>query len=130
MKKNGKKWRKIQKEKAMQRTVESATVECLVSNARKKKILCMHYWGRPGGILPGSCHSLLIKKSEKECICTKCRKIFPIKRMAQMEQLVSYLSNKGCITDEKFIAKLSRGIEPIYYYKISETKTEIDENNS
>ena len=129
MKKNGKKWRKIQKEKSM-RTVAITNVTHPVSDIRKKKILCTHYIGRPGGILPGSCHSLLIEKSEKECICTKCRKIFPIKRMAQMEQLVSYLSNKGCITDERFIAKLSRGIEPIYYYKISETKTEIDENNS
>ena len=128
MKKNGKKWRKIQKEKAMRRTVESTTVERPVSNARKKKILCMHYWGRPGGILPGYCHSLLIEKSEKECICTKCRKIFPIKRMAQMEQLVSYLSNKGCITDERLIAKLSRGIEPSYYDKIPEI--EINEDNA
>lgn len=120
----GIKWRKLQKEKELHKATNVSVVTC------KRKTLCTHYTGRVGGILPGSCHSLLIEKNEKECICTKCKKVFPIKKMAQMNRLVAYLSNKGCMTDEKLINKLSRGIEPAYYYKVSENEIKIDEVDS
>ena len=129
MKKNGRKWRKLQKEKELKKKTVTS-IAAPFSKVSKKKTLCRHYTGVPGGLIPGSCHSLLIERSDKECICIKCQKGFPIKRMAQMNQLVAYLSNKGCITDEKLIAKLSRGIQPIYYYKLSETEAIIDEGNS
>ena len=125
MKKYGKKWRKLQKEKESLKKTNVSTARPFLRTCQTK-MLCTHYTGRVGGILPGSCHSLLIEKNEKECICTKCKKVFPIKKMAQMNRLVAYLSNKGCMTDEKLINKLSRGIEPAYYYKVSENEMKID----
>jgi hypothetical protein len=44
-----------------------------------------------------------------------------------MQKLIAYLSNKGCVTDTSYIAKLSRGLEPVYYRRLSETEVEIIE---
>ena len=62
-------------------------------------------------------------------MCVMCKKHFPVKRMEQMNQLVSYLSRKGCTIDEKLIAELSCGIEPVFYHRISETEIRIIEND-
>ena len=126
MKKNGKKWRRLQKEKELRKAMITK-VSVPFSKSRNKKRLCLHYSGRPGGIIVGHCYSLLTKKSEKECECCICKKVFPIEKITQMKQLVDYLSNKGCVTDVERIAKLSKGIEPVYYYKLSETETRIEE---
>ena len=123
MKKYGKKWRKLQKEKEMRKA--NMKIGEPYSKSRLKKRLCLHYGGRPGGIVPGYCFSKLIPISESECICSECRKKFPIEKYKQMESLVDYLSNKGCITDGALIAALSEGIEPVYYRHLSETEIEI-----
>jgi len=128
MKKNGRKWRRIQRERNLHKAGVAVAAEPF-SNACKRKMLCRHYAGRPGGILPGACHSLLIEQNENECMCVMCKKHFPVKRMEQMNQLVSYLSGKGCTTDEKLIAELSCGIEPVFYHRISETEIRIIEND-
>ena len=123
MKKYGKKWRKLQKEKEIRKA--NMKVGEPYSKSRLKKRLCLHYGGRPGGIVPGYCYSKLIPISESECICSECRKKFPIKKYKQMESLVDCLSNKGCITDGALISALSEGIEPVYYRRLSETEIEI-----
>ena len=126
MKKYGKKWRKVQKEKEISRA--NSKVGKPFSKARHKKHLCLHYGGVPGGILPGHCFSKLIKINDAECMCSECRKTFSIEKYQQMESLVNYLSNKGCLTNEKLIAELSKGIEPVYYSRLSETEIEILES--
>ena len=123
MKKHGKKWRKVQREKEMSRA--NSKVGEPFSRARNKKRLCLHYGGVPGGILPGHCYSKLIHISDTECMCSECRKTFSIEKYQKMESLVNYLYNKGYLTDEKLIAKLSKGIEPVYYCRLSETEIEI-----
>ena len=60
-------------------------------------------------------------------MCSVCKKVFPIEKLKQMQVLVGYLSNKGCLTDVALIKKLSDGLEPVYYYKLSETETKIEE---
>lgn len=125
MKKYGRKWRKLQKEKEMRKA--NVKIGEPYSKSRLKKKLCLHYGGRPGGILPGYCYSFLHPINDKECICSVCRKTFSIKKYGQMQKLVAYLSNKGCVTDTSYIAKLSRGLEPVYYRRLSETEVEIIE---
>ena len=123
MKKHGKKWRKLQKEKEIR--TESLKIGEPFSKAKNKKHLCLHYVGIPGGIIPGYCYSRIRKINENEYVCTGCGKHFSAKQNEQMNMLVSYLKNKGCVTDENYISKLSRGLEPVYYRRLSETEIEI-----
>lgn len=123
MKKYGKKWRKIQKEKESHRA--NTKVGEPFSKARHKKHLCLHYGGIPGGFTPGFCYSKLVSISDTECRCCECGKTFSIEKYNQMETLVDYLTNKGCMTDEALIAELSDGIEPVYYRRLAENEIEI-----
>ena len=123
MKKNGKKWRKLEKEKELHN--EDIKVGEPFSKAKNKKHLCLHYGGKPRGIVPGYCYSKIRKISENEYACTECGKRFSAKQNEQMNTLVSYLTSKGCCTDTIYIAKLSRGLEPVYYRRLSETEIEI-----
>ena len=123
MKKYSKKWRKLQKEKEIRRA--TTKVGDPFSKAKNKKHLCLHYGGVPGGIVPGDCYSKLIPISDTACMCCECRKTFPIDKYQQMESLVDYLSNKGCMTHGVLIAMLSEGIAPVYYRRLSESETEI-----
>lgn len=125
MKKYGKKWRKLEAEKKIERERVQAKAGEPFSSARKKKTLCLHYGGRPGGIIAGWCYSLLVPISEEECICSVCKKRFPIGKLAQMEELVEFLSYSGCVRDEDRYSKLSQGLEPVYFRRLSETETEI-----
>lgn len=125
MKKNGRKWRKEQKEKEERRVIAKQTAVEPFSRERKRKHLCLHYDGIPGGIVAGYCYSLLVPINENECQCRQCGKSFSIDKYSQMENLVDYLSNKGCVTDIKLIEKLSEGLDPVYYRRLSETETEI-----
>ena len=81
MKKYGKKWRKLQKEKEMRKA--NVKIGEPYSKSRLKKRLCLHYGGRPGGIVPGYCFSKLIPISESECMCCECHKTFPIEYRRQ-----------------------------------------------
>lgn len=123
MKKGGKLWRKSQKEKEIRKT--SMKIGKPFSRARQKKHLCLHYDGVPGGLIMGNCVSKLRPINEKECMCCECHKIFPIEKYEQMEKLVDYLTNKCCITDIDLIAKLSEGLDPVYYRRLSEDEIEI-----
>ena len=123
MKKYGKKWRKLQREKEIRRA--NTKVGEPFSKAKNKKHLCLHYGGIPGGIVQGYCFSKLLPISDTECICCECRKTFPLGKYQQMESLVDYLSNKGCMTDGGLIAMLSERIEPVYYRRLSENEIEI-----
>lgn len=125
MKKNGKKWRQLQKEKEERK--ENMKVGEPFSRAKNKKHLCLHYGGIPGGFVPGHCYSLLAKISETECMCCVCGKVFPIEKYDQMEKLAAYMGSKGCITDSNYIIELSKGLEPVYYRRISENEVEIIE---
>ena len=62
MKKYGKKWRKIQKEKAIRKA--NTKVGEPFSKARHKKRLCLHYAGIPGGFTRGHCYSKLVRISD------------------------------------------------------------------
>ncbi len=123
MKKNGRKWRKLQEEKANYE--KNRKVGEAFSKAKNRKLLCLHYAGTPGGIVPGFCCSKLFPINEKECKCVDCGKVFSMEKYEQMEQLVDYLSNKGCVTDVELIKELSLGIEPVHYRRLSETEIEI-----
>lgn len=130
MKKYGKKWRKLQAEKKLEQERIAAKAGEPFSKARHRKILCFHYGGRPGGIIAGYCYSQLEKVSETECACWECGKRFPIKKYDQMEKLVKHLSNQGCVVDMKIIQRLSKGLEPVYYRRLSETEVEIVETET
>lgn len=123
MKKHSKKWRKIQKEKEIRRA--NTKVGESFSKAKTKKNLCLHYIGVPSGFIVGNCHSLLESISDIECRCSVCHQVFPIEKVQQMDNLITYLNTKGCTTEIKIIANLSRGIEPVYYRRLSENETEI-----
>ena len=127
MKKGGKKWRKLQKETEERRAFSEANAGEPFSKARTRKILCLHYDGRPGGILPGHCYSKLVPLNADKCKCHDCGKVFSAEKYEQMNRLVHYLSNKGCVTDMEYIAELSKGLEPVYYCRISETEIKIVE---
>lgn len=123
MKKYSRKWQKIQQEKEMLR---ANTVGEPFSKTKTKKHLC-YYIGVPSGIVVGHCASLLEPISKMECRCSICHKVFSIEKMAQMDELVDYLFRKGCITQRKVVVELSRGIEPVYYRRLSENETEFFE---
>lgn len=120
MKKNSRKWRKLQKEKAERRAAQKVGEP--FSKERTRRHFCLHYAGRPGGFMLGNCSSLLVPIGENECKCGKCGKIFSLDKYQQMEKLVSCLSI-SCFEDG--IEELSVGLEPVYYRRISETETEI-----
>lgn len=121
MKKNGKKWRKYQKENESCRR----NVKIGEPYSNQRKYLCLHYDGIPGGFIVGYCYSKLTPLNECECVCRECGKVFPIEKYRQMEQLVTYLTNKGCLTDKTLIKNLSKGLEPVYYCRISENEIKI-----
>ena len=123
MKKNGKKWRKLQKEKVKRKA--TMMVGEPYSRASKKIKVCTHYFGQPGSIVAGYCVSLLKKINEEECLCKCCGKRFPIEMYDKMEKLTEYLSNKGCCTYVDYIAELSEGLEPVWYRQLSETEIEV-----
>ncbi len=123
MKKHGRKWRKLQKQKEAYE--KNRKVGEPFSKSRRRKHLCLHYDGRPGGFVPGFCYSKLVHINENECVCSECGKVFTIEKYLQMKNLVDYLSNKGCVTDFEIIAELSEGIEPVYYRRLSENEVEI-----
>lgn len=81
----------------------------------------------PSGFIVGTCHSLLESISDTECRCSVCHQVFPIEKVQQMDNLITYINTKGCTTEIKIIANLSRGIEPVYYRRLSENETEIIE---
>ena len=123
MKKYGKRWRKLQKEKEIRRA--NTKVGEPFSKARHKKHLCLHYGGIPSGFTQGFCYSKLVSISDTECRCCECGKTFSIEKYNQMEALVDYLTNKVCMTDGSLITELSDGIEPVYYRRLSENDIEI-----
>lgn len=146
MKKYGRKQRKIQKEKAARRAKQKQGIP--FSKARNVIHFCAHCYDEPveisyvrtlysedGLVIHYSIpipivqkwktKSRLIPFGENECVCSKCGKRFPIERYMQMEKLLAYLSDENCEKDEKYIAELSRGLEPVRYRRISETENEI-----
>ena len=75
MKKNGRKGRRLQKEKAERKAAARAKIKVgePFSKAKTRKKLCLHYKGTPGGFTPGFCYSLLFPIGETECICAKLK---------------------------------------------------------
>lgn len=124
MKKYGKKWRRVEAEKKIARERMQAKAGEPFSSARKKKMRCAHYV-----IVSRKWYdSLLEPISEEECMCLACKKRFPIEKCLQMEELTEFLSGLGCVRDEEQLerySKLSQGLEPVYYRRLSETETEI-----
>lgn len=97
------------------------------SGARKRKILCVHY-ARFELSSRRWYSSLLEPISIKECMCSTCKKRFPIGKLVQMKELVMYLSGLECVRDGEYLnrySELSQGLEPVYYRRLSETETEI-----
>lgn len=120
MKKNGRKYRKIQKQKADYKLEHPQKVGEPFSKVRYKKKICYHHTGI--GIMKVS--SQLSKISERECMCLKCKKRFPIGAMGKMDNLVTQLNLLGYWLGKEKIEKLSEGIEPVEYYKLSESEME------
>lgn len=125
MKKNGKKWRKLQKEAAERRAIAEARAGEPFSKAKTRKKFCCHYDGWGGGPLPGFYHSKLVPLGEKECVCKECGKVFPIEKYEQMERLIKYELNRGNVYDDDRDSDLYEGLEPVYYRRISENEIEI-----
>lgn len=123
MKKYGKKWRKIQQEKEIRRA--HTKVGEPFSKAKTRKHICLHYVGVPSGFTVGNCCSLLEAISDTECKCRICHRIFPIEKLEQMENLLTYLNAKRDITELEIIINLTHGIEPLYYRRLSEKEIEI-----
>ena len=130
MKKYGKKWRKLQKEKEIRK--KNMKIGEPYSRARTKIHICKHYSETiyPNQIIRGGMvfaltfyHSKLSPISDSECMCGECRKLFPINKMDQMEKLVNELFIRK--TDDAYISKLSSELEPVYYRRLSETDIEI-----
>ena len=132
MKKYGKKWRAIQKEKE----AEKATMKIgePYSRIRTKIHTCKHYSEvvehqqqiRGGMVFALTFYnSKLSPISDNECMCSECHKLFPIDKMEQMKKLVQELFVKKA--DDAHFAELSRGLEPVRYRQISENEIEIIE---
>ena len=73
--------------------------------------------------------SNLVPISDKECQCSKCGKIFGIKKMEQMEQIfqkMDKLYDQGicCLTSLEFL-KMWKGLEPVWYRKNPDGSTQI-----
>ena len=143
MKKNGKKWRAIQKEKEERKS--HVKVGEPFSKASKKVHKCEHYsrsineddltyllsLRHDRNFAKISYHSDLIQISDTECRCRVCRSTFPIEVMVQLEAYVNNLNS------EKILGLLGRyepmsyprGLVPVCYRRISEDEVEIVENN-
>lgn len=120
MKKNGRKYRKIQKQKTDYKMKQPQKVGEPFSKVRYKKKICYHHTGI--GIVKVS--SQLLKISERECMCLNCKKRFPIGAMEKMDNLVKQLNILGYLLGKEKIEKMSEGIEPVEYYKLSELEME------
>lgn len=117
-------------ENILQEVVSMTNNDFEKNKKKKKRKLCLHYGQITSKIAEGYCYSLLAPINENECQCRQCGKIFPIDKYLQMEELVKYLSDKGCVTDinlldTALIKKLLDGLAPVHYNRISETETEI-----
>ena len=109
------------------------------SKARKKKMRCTHYVIGKFLCYYYTYWSFLEPISEEECMCRACKKRFPIEKYAQMEELVRLLRDPQWLmygteyylqeyhNQEYYdrLSKLSQGLEPVYYRRLSETETEI-----
>ena len=131
MKKYGKKWRKLEAEKKIERERIQAKAGEPFSSVRKKKILCTHYVKMQSfGYLSDykEWYSSLLKPiSKEECMCSTCKKRFPIEKCAQMEKLLKHLSNSNCVPDEKYFghySQMSQRLNSAYFRILSETEME------
>lgn len=128
MKKNGRKYRKLQKEKELQKADRKPMkVGEPFSRVSKKRRICLHYGMIGGGIIAGKGYSYLHPVSEDMCQCGCCGKKFPIEAMETMKHLIEYLECAGCCISAGMIRELSEGIEPVAYYRISEIECRICE---
>lgn len=60
--------------------------------------------------------SFLLPLNDKECICQKCKTVFPIERYNQMIQLIEYLhQSEFDVYDEKYAKSLLQGFYPVQY---------------
>ena len=139
MKKNSKKWRKIQKEKELRRTTKMVP-----SPKVPKESVCTHYLGFPC-IIPSTtdpkripciitpiyypsfsnsvkrlfdgsnlCHQIR-KSSTDQCHCKICKTEFSIDCIEKMDTLIQYLKRPDWNGEEA--DKLAIGIEPVRYIK-------------
>lgn len=153
MKKDGKKYRKIQRERAERRN--SVKQGEPFSKVRQKELICWHYdqktllkqrpnvafsspTAKPSYALDGPLGPCiyLLPISENECYCLNCKKRFPIhiiedvKKLRLMEWYES-MSYIGLPTENGFekygkeeLEAIRKKVLPVHYHRISESEVE------
>ncbi len=83
--------------------------------------VCQHYLTFGGGIHSGQAISLLQRVSSTKCVCTQCKKEFPIKVYWRMVKLTKRFSaHSGCTEILSYKMKISEAIPPVKYYYVGD----------
>lgn len=120
MKKNGKKFRRLAKEKQERKIAAEAKAGVPFSRASKKKRLCTHYEAHGGGFIVGTAWSYLYPLSESKCCCSVCRTEFSMEQYHAMEVFVKEFTGVGCTTVVQALANIQKVVPPVWYYKLNE----------
>jgi hypothetical protein len=122
MKKDGKKYRRLQKEKAERRIEAEKRASAPYSKHKVK--LCIHYGAIGGGIIPGYAQSYLYPISDTECRCAECQKVFPIEVYHEMKDFAEGYSRLNCTTMMPEMIKIAKSAKPVKYYYVAEDTIE------
>mgnify|MGYP005756991675 CR=1 FL=1 len=118
MKKNGRKARRLAKEKQAGRLVAEAQAGEPFSRASKRKRLCTHYHTIGGGFTVGIAQSYLQPISESKCCCLVCKTEFSMEQYRAMEAFVNGYSGQGCTTVAQAHAYIQKIVPPVLYCKL------------
>lgn len=119
MKKNGKKARRLAKEKQERRIIAEAKAGAPFSRASKKKRLCTHYESHGGGFCIGTAWSYLYPLSESKCCCSVCQTEFSMDQYRAMEAFIKGYPGQECTTVAQAHARIQKIVPPVWYYKMS-----------
>lgn len=118
MKKNGKKARRLAKEKEVRRMIEEKRAGKPYSRVSKKRRLCTHYVTYGGGITVGVGYSYLYMISDLKCRCAVCQTEFSVDQYRAMEGFIKTYPSQWCTTVGYAHAQIQKIVPPVWYYQL------------
>nr|MBP3598318.1 hypothetical protein [Eubacterium sp.] len=126
MKKNGRKYRRIQKEKEIKRI--EAEKRAGKPYSKHKIRVCRHWEGYSVGFGIGHVWSILYPISKEKCVCLDCGIIYSIDVYNKMKTLIEEFNNNYmCTTIHYYSERIQKMIKPVSYYYVAENMIEYTE---
>lgn len=118
MKQNGRRARKLAKERQERRILEEKRAGKPYSRVSKKKRICTHYETIGGGIIVGTGWSYLHPLTESKCYCSICKMEFSMEQYRAMEAFIKGYSGQSCTTVGKAHIQIQSIVPPVWYYRL------------